>query len=93
MDIYRNLTEGNMQWNYCIFWRMLEGTTRKNKKLQNAGASVASESALRSAGILLSRVRAPPPTPLPDGGPESLRSPYCGLAVYKKTETSLIMLK
>ncbi|GFO01757.1 low-density lipoprotein receptor-related protein [Plakobranchus ocellatus] len=32
---------------------------------------VASESALRSAGSLLSWVRAPPPVPWPDGGPES----------------------
>ncbi|GFO20303.1 hypothetical protein PoB_004680800 [Plakobranchus ocellatus] len=32
-----------------------------------------SESALRSAGTLLPRVRAPPPALLPDGGPESLR--------------------
>ncbi|GFO43615.1 hypothetical protein PoB_007012000 [Plakobranchus ocellatus] len=46
--------------------------------------TVASESALRSAGTLLSRVRAPPPAPWPDGGPESLRSPCCGLALYKK---------
>ncbi|GFO42410.1 hypothetical protein PoB_006891500 [Plakobranchus ocellatus] len=45
--------------------------------------TVASESALRSAGTLLSRVRAPPPAPWPDGGSESLRSPCCGLAVYK----------
>ncbi|GFO14956.1 hypothetical protein PoB_004146100 [Plakobranchus ocellatus] len=34
------------------------------------GGTVASESALRSAGTLLSRVRAPPPAPWPDGGPE-----------------------
>ncbi|GFO40001.1 hypothetical protein PoB_006650600 [Plakobranchus ocellatus] len=47
------------------------------------GGTVASESALRSAGTLLSRVRAPPPVPWPDGGPESLRSPCCGLAIYK----------
>ncbi|GFN89764.1 hypothetical protein PoB_001627000 [Plakobranchus ocellatus] len=48
------------------------------------GGTVASESALRSAGTFLSRVRAPPPAPWPDGGPESLRSPCCGLAIYKK---------
>ncbi|GFO35658.1 hypothetical protein PoB_006216300 [Plakobranchus ocellatus] len=48
------------------------------------GSTVACESALRSAGTLLSRVRAPLPAPWPDGGPESLRSPCCGLAVYKK---------
>ncbi|GFO39692.1 hypothetical protein PoB_006619700 [Plakobranchus ocellatus] len=48
------------------------------------GGTVASESALRSAGTFLSRVRAQPPAPWPDGGPESLRSPCCGLAIYKK---------
>ncbi|GFO19647.1 Williams-Beuren syndrome chromosomal region 27 protein [Plakobranchus ocellatus] len=46
--------------------------------------TVASESALRSAGNLLSQVRAPPPAPWPDGGPESQRSPCCGLAIYNK---------
>ncbi|GFO25924.1 hypothetical protein PoB_005242900 [Plakobranchus ocellatus] len=49
------------------------------------GSTVACESALRSAGILLSRVRAPLPAPWPDGGPESLRSPCCGLAIYKNS--------
>ncbi|GFO02612.1 hypothetical protein PoB_002911700 [Plakobranchus ocellatus] len=47
------------------------------------GSTVACESALRSAGTLLARVRAPLPAPWPDGGPESLRSPCCGLAIYK----------
>ncbi|GFO33643.1 hypothetical protein PoB_006014800 [Plakobranchus ocellatus] len=47
------------------------------------GSTVACESALRSAGTLLSRVRAPLPAPWPDGGPESLRSPCCGLVIYK----------
>ncbi|GFO37092.1 hypothetical protein PoB_006359700, partial [Plakobranchus ocellatus] len=51
------------------------------------GSTVACESALRSAGTLLSRVRAPLPAPWPDGGPESLRSPCCGLAIYKKLKT------
>ncbi|GFO36077.1 hypothetical protein PoB_006258200 [Plakobranchus ocellatus] len=45
-------------------------------------STVASESPLRSAGTLLSQVRAPPLAPWPDGGPESLRTP-CGLAIYK----------
>ncbi|GFO13774.1 hypothetical protein PoB_004027900 [Plakobranchus ocellatus] len=48
------------------------------------GSTVACESALRSAGTLLSRVRAPLPASWPDGGPESLRSSCCGLAIYKK---------
>ncbi|GFO02155.1 hypothetical protein PoB_002866000 [Plakobranchus ocellatus] len=30
---------------------------------------------------ILSRVRAPPSAPRPDGGPKSLRSPCCGLAI------------
>ncbi|GFO10336.1 hypothetical protein PoB_003684100 [Plakobranchus ocellatus] len=46
--------------------------------------TVAGVSALRSAGTLLSRVRVPPTAPWPEGGLESLRSPCCGLAIYKK---------
>ncbi|GFO37817.1 hypothetical protein PoB_006432200 [Plakobranchus ocellatus] len=46
----------------------------------SVGSTMASESHLRSAGTLLSRVRALPPAPWPDGGPESLRTP-CGLAI------------
>ncbi|GFO36993.1 hypothetical protein PoB_006349800 [Plakobranchus ocellatus] len=49
------------------------------------GSTVACESALRSAGTLLSRVRALLPAPWPDGGPKSLRSPCCGLAIYKNS--------
>ncbi|GFO28447.1 hypothetical protein PoB_005495200 [Plakobranchus ocellatus] len=61
------------------------GFPRKRKEANQGGvgSTVACESALRSAGTLLSRVRAPLPAPWPDGGPESLRSPCCGLAVYK----------
>ncbi|GFN77899.1 hypothetical protein PoB_000440500 [Plakobranchus ocellatus] len=47
-------------------------------------SSLASESALRSAGTLLSRVRAPPLAPWPDGGHQSHGSPSCGLAIYQK---------
>ncbi|GFO32606.1 hypothetical protein PoB_005911100 [Plakobranchus ocellatus] len=43
--------------------------------------TVANGSALRSTGNLLSRVRAPPPTPWPNGGPETLRSPCCVPAI------------
>ncbi|GFN87753.1 hypothetical protein PoB_001425900 [Plakobranchus ocellatus] len=50
--------------------------------------TVASESALGSAGTILWRVRAPLAAPWPDGGPESLRSPCSGLAIYKN-ETNL----
>ncbi|GFO29907.1 hypothetical protein PoB_005641200 [Plakobranchus ocellatus] len=59
------------------------GIVRYLQLLGGVGGSVASESALRFSGTLLSRVRAPPPAPWPDGGPESLRSPCCGLAIYK----------
>ncbi|GFO32817.1 hypothetical protein PoB_005932200 [Plakobranchus ocellatus] len=38
----------------------------------SVGGTVARESALRSAGTPLSRVRTPSPAPWPDGGPESL---------------------
>ncbi|GFO39711.1 hypothetical protein PoB_006621600 [Plakobranchus ocellatus] len=53
------------------------------KLVGGVGGTVACESALRSAGTFLSRVRAPPSAPRPDGGPKSLRSPGCGLAIYK----------
>ncbi|GFO28174.1 hypothetical protein PoB_005467900 [Plakobranchus ocellatus] len=57
------------------------------------GGSLACESALRSAGTLLSRVRAPPSAPRPGGGPKSLRSPCCGLATYKNpTQLSVRLL-
>ncbi|GFN87844.1 hypothetical protein PoB_001435000, partial [Plakobranchus ocellatus] len=55
----------------------------------NVGDIVACESALRSAGTLLSRVRAPPSAPRPDGGPKSMRLPCCGLAVYKTQSNPL----
>ncbi|GFN99310.1 hypothetical protein PoB_002581600 [Plakobranchus ocellatus] len=51
---------------------------------RGVGGTVASESALKSAWILQSRVRAPPPALWPDGGHESLRSPCYGQAIYKK---------
>ncbi|GFN91420.1 hypothetical protein PoB_001792600 [Plakobranchus ocellatus] len=57
--------------------------SRPRRRPLGVGSTVACESALRSAGTLLSRVRAPLPAPWPDGGPESLRSPCCGLAIYK----------
>ncbi|GFO32478.1 transglutaminase [Plakobranchus ocellatus] len=57
------------------------------------GGTVASESALRSAGTVQSRVRAPTPAPRPDGGPQSLRSPFCGVAVHKKPNQTLITIK
>ncbi|GFN91259.1 hypothetical protein PoB_001776500 [Plakobranchus ocellatus] len=62
------------------------GLRPNNTLLQHQ--TMACESALRSAGTLLSRVRAPLPAPWPDGGPESLRSPCCGLAIYKKLKPS-----
>ncbi|GFO16207.1 hypothetical protein PoB_004271200 [Plakobranchus ocellatus] len=63
-------------------WR-LEGALHGIKLTRGVGGSVASESALRSAGTRLSRVRTPPPASWPDGGPESLRSLCCELAIYK----------
>ncbi|GFO08010.1 hypothetical protein PoB_003451500 [Plakobranchus ocellatus] len=58
-------------------------------KLRGVGGTVASESALRSAGTLLSRVRAPPSAPWPDGGPESLRSPCCWAGYIQNQTKSL----
>ncbi|GFN90507.1 sec14-like protein 2 [Plakobranchus ocellatus] len=43
---------------------------------------------LKSAGTSLSRVRAPPPSPWPDEGSESLRSPCSGLAYIRNNPTS-----
>ncbi|GFO05274.1 hypothetical protein PoB_003177900 [Plakobranchus ocellatus] len=57
---------------------------------RGVGGTVASQSALRSAGTLLSRVRAPlAPPPWPDGEPESLRSPCCELAICKKPKLAI----
>ncbi|GFO50290.1 hypothetical protein PoB_007679500 [Plakobranchus ocellatus] len=52
------------------------------------GGTVASESALRSAGTFLSRVRAPLPAPWPDGGPESLKCLAVGW-LYTKINQSI----
>ncbi|GFN98214.1 histone-lysine N-methyltransferase SETMAR [Plakobranchus ocellatus] len=64
------------------------GTACQEKRVlhncRGVGSTVACESALRSAATLLSRVRAPLLAPWPDGGPESVRSSCCGLAIYKK---------
>ncbi|GFO02136.1 hypothetical protein PoB_002864100 [Plakobranchus ocellatus] len=48
-----------------------------------SGVTLASKSALGSAGTFLSRVQAPQLALWPDGEPESLRSPCCGLDIYK----------
>ncbi|GFO05604.1 fatty acid synthase [Plakobranchus ocellatus] len=45
------------------------------------GGAVVNECALKSAGTLLSWIRAPPPTSWPDGWSKSLRSPCCGLDI------------
>ncbi|GFO27707.1 hypothetical protein PoB_005421200 [Plakobranchus ocellatus] len=53
-------------------------------KLPKSGeASVAQWIAIRPE-TLLSRIGIPPPAPWPDEEPESLRSPYCALAMSKK---------
>ncbi|GFO15325.1 hypothetical protein PoB_004183000 [Plakobranchus ocellatus] len=60
-------------------WRAIVPTGHRhseNDKKWGVGGTVDSESALRSAGILLSRARN-------HGGPENLRSPCCGLAIHK----------
>ncbi|GFN82645.1 hypothetical protein PoB_000915100 [Plakobranchus ocellatus] len=66
--------------------------------LHSIGNTVNSETALRSAGTLLSRVRVPSQAYLPGKRPESLRSPCFGLNIYPKTKpnqtnisTSLIL--
>ncbi|GFO00452.1 hypothetical protein PoB_002695700 [Plakobranchus ocellatus] len=61
-------------------FRVKAATTKPSSALYSSsqpgvGSTVACESALRSAGTLLSRVRASPRGPRPDGGPKSLRSP------------------
>ncbi|GFO30386.1 hypothetical protein PoB_005689100 [Plakobranchus ocellatus] len=61
---------------------------RSSLARRGVGSTVACESALRYAGTLLSWVRAPLPVPWPGGGPESLRSPCCGLAINKKLKNS-----
>ncbi|GFO44970.1 hypothetical protein PoB_007147500 [Plakobranchus ocellatus] len=54
------------------------------------GGTMDSESALRCARTPLSRVRALPPAPRPDGGgPESLRSSCCGRAI-STNQTNLL---
>ncbi|GFO15884.1 hypothetical protein PoB_004238900 [Plakobranchus ocellatus] len=53
-----------------------EGDTPPNSAIRSVGGTVASRFALRSAGIHLSRVRAPLLAFRPDGGPESPRSPW-----------------
>ncbi|GFO50298.1 hypothetical protein PoB_007680300 [Plakobranchus ocellatus] len=41
--------------------------TVNDRTISGVGGTVGSESAMRTSGILLSRVRAPQPTPWPDG--------------------------
>ncbi|GFN79445.1 hypothetical protein PoB_000595100 [Plakobranchus ocellatus] len=65
---------------------MLTITSKHPPNYSGAGGTVDSKSNQRFAGILLSRVQAPPPAPWPEGGPEALRSPCCGQAIYKKTK-------
>ncbi|GFN98014.1 hypothetical protein PoB_002452000 [Plakobranchus ocellatus] len=57
--------------------------------LWGVGSTVACESALRSAGTLLSRVRARYRRPGLTEGLKAMRSPCCGLAIYKKLKLSL----
>ncbi|GFO18126.1 hypothetical protein PoB_004463100 [Plakobranchus ocellatus] len=57
------------------------------------GDTVDSESTLRSAVNLLSRVRPLPPAPWPDEGPESLRSSRCVLAYKKNSLMRYVMAR
>ncbi|GFN89540.1 hypothetical protein PoB_001604600 [Plakobranchus ocellatus] len=71
-------------------WRTMNNYTSYNL-FGGVGGTVASESALRSAETLLSRVRVPPPAPWPNGAPESLRSPCYGLAINKNRNVFTIL--
>ncbi|GFN82104.1 hypothetical protein PoB_000861000 [Plakobranchus ocellatus] len=88
------MTLSAAKWRGCchIPEEMVDQTFRPSIS-GGVGSTVACESALRSAGTLLSRVRAPLPAPWPDGGPENLRSPCCGLAIYTKTQPALHQLR
>ncbi|GFO31542.1 hypothetical protein PoB_005804700 [Plakobranchus ocellatus] len=83
------------EWNLGVTARMgCEGpeTLEQNNILYGTGGfdgKVACESALRSAGTLMSRVRAPTSAPRPGGGPQGLRSTCCGLAIYKNPKNPL----
>ncbi|GFO48917.1 hypothetical protein PoB_007542200 [Plakobranchus ocellatus] len=50
---------------------------------KGVGGTIDNKSAPRSAGTTLSRVRAPPPAPWPNGRPESQSPSCCGLARHK----------
>ncbi|GFN78946.1 hypothetical protein PoB_000545200 [Plakobranchus ocellatus] len=60
---------------------------RSNGGTEDVGGAGDSDAALRSAGTLMSRVRAPPTAPWPDGGPESLRSACCGMALHRESNS------
>ncbi|GFN88498.1 embryonic stem cell-specific 5-hydroxymethylcytosine-binding protein-like [Plakobranchus ocellatus] len=64
--------------------KKLQETDARKYVAGGFGSTVACESALRSAGTLLLWVRAPLPAPWPDRGPENLRSPCCGLAIWQE---------
>ncbi|GFO01436.1 hypothetical protein PoB_002794100 [Plakobranchus ocellatus] len=73
---YDHFTQlATVSWNALAPASLFESTTNGG-----VGGTVVSESALRSAGTLLSRIRAPLAAPWPDEGPKSLRSSCCGLA-------------
>ncbi|GFN99675.1 hypothetical protein PoB_002618100 [Plakobranchus ocellatus] len=61
----------------------LRSPSNEQSSYRSVGGTMASASALKSAGTLLSQVRAPPTAPWTDGRSESLRSPCCGLAKNK----------
>ncbi|GFN76957.1 hypothetical protein PoB_000346300 [Plakobranchus ocellatus] len=55
------------------------------------GGTMASESALRSAWALLSRIRTPPGATWPEEGLKSLRSPCYGLALNKNQTKPFVL--
>ncbi|GFN79710.1 dolichol phosphate-mannose biosynthesis regulatory protein [Plakobranchus ocellatus] len=68
---------------------MYVSMSKKHRNLLvGVDGTVANDSALGSAGTFLLRVQVLPSVPWPDKGPESLRSPCCGLALYKKSNQS-----
>ncbi|GFO21337.1 hypothetical protein PoB_004784200 [Plakobranchus ocellatus] len=74
-------SESSKKWCYTILV-----TSEVERFSWGFGGTVASGSALKSAGSVLSRVRALPSAPWPDGGRESLRSPCYGLAKTNKNQ-------
>ncbi|GFO07369.1 hypothetical protein PoB_003387400 [Plakobranchus ocellatus] len=72
--------EGYERTNSKWIWWSVESYTHRQGQTQGAIP--------RSAGTLLTRVLCLQPAPWSDGGPESLRSPYDGVAIHKNQTCS-----